>query len=789
MTLQTKFNTSRLIEAGSVADGWTNVNQFEPSRMKTLEDLAGSRDRSDVAVIPLSKERGSICFEDRRRSRRTNVLVVPLVILEHLVADKVVLDSYVASTGESLASHLENFIRILTSEDSKPFDNQYKFMTLVRYIWFNVAILSLTDSNIVSVIDMTRRDLGASIYDDYLSILSLVNSYGQQISSFSISKLIEAFGNKKHSSSFNSCADANKITDDNTLSAVLKKLTDATEAFSGEAEAKANGVKVLSDVNDIQVSVKCSDVIGNDGKKKVDDMIKFLRSVVKSSLGLRKITRHTSVDNAVPDQTQKILSRMGVSGPAINRPLSAAQTVNINLTTDLRELIVDGITRLITRLRDQHTENRAAIDAKQADIEHVSGGNCALLKVSYDILAGITPKGAASMIVGLNEQYPHLDILSKALDEFQALFIVQPPADDILTVSMKNLKTFLKNGIIVSLACLTNSRGTDFNSSGVDILSKILAHFSAEASLALSRLQNTFSPIHPGLLALHDTIRPSKEDFDIMTEDFVKSVIEKIEEGASPILSRCNDSNVSRGLAEAGATYNAASGGGATSIGDHLRNPTEVWNKHALAHFDMAVVPRYADPSNADLVKLSAYWQGMATLPDGAEPAKWASELVGNSSVSSVPGMSNVCSFNSALDTMLADPENNCGLISREITRNSARLVHDIGSEATMKAIDNMLDKGYDAAIDRKVARSNNNKEELFDIFKSIRPGERSCRVSTVLGIILHQPRSKGSQQEHHQLYQEHVSRHRRDRRQQNCRIGRISHDLQTVREILDVCG
>ncbi len=84
MTLQTALNTSKLAEAGSVADRWSVPAQFEPSRMRALEDLAGSRHRNDVVTVMLSRDMGSISFGDFRRKR--NVLVIPLVISEHLVA-------------------------------------------------------------------------------------------------------------------------------------------------------------------------------------------------------------------------------------------------------------------------------------------------------------------------------------------------------------------------------------------------------------------------------------------------------------------------------------------------------------------------------------------------------------------------------------------------------------------------------------------------------------------------------------------------------------------------------
>ena len=40
---------------------------------------------------------------------------------------------------------------------------------------------------------MTQRNLGASIYNDYLAIISLINTYGRDMTRFSIGKLIEVY--------------------------------------------------------------------------------------------------------------------------------------------------------------------------------------------------------------------------------------------------------------------------------------------------------------------------------------------------------------------------------------------------------------------------------------------------------------------------------------------------------------------------------------------------------------------------------------------------------------------
>ena len=729
MTLQTALNTSKLAEAGSVADGWSVPAQFEPSRMRALEDLAGSRHRNDVVSVLLNRERGSISFGDS--NRKTNVLVIPLVILEHLVADKVVLDSYCSASNTSLSKELGHFIDILRGKDNKVFKDRNRFFTLIRYIWFNVAILSLTDSNIVSAIDMTQRNLGASIYNDYLAIMGSINTHGRNRTEFSIKKLIEAYACRDtKNKTTNFCTDTNKISTDAELNSVLRRLTTATSAFSGESEAKTNGVLALTDedeIRNIDVSLNIVELLGVEGRAKISDLMTFLLSIVKSSIRLRDIMKYASNENGIPDPVPIVMSKLNVTGPALSKVLSEPKTVEIDNNTELKNSVIEGYTRLMARLDNESAENAEVIRDIRNSIANISSNDSPSLVSTYNIPAGITAKSATGMISALNERYPHLDILLLSLQEFISLF--DPSTTGIVTVKLNDLKRLLKHGNVIALTCLSTTHGTDFNSGGIDLLAKALAHFSAEATLALSRAQRTFSPIHPGLLALYDTFEPSRDIFDRLTEDFVKTVIENIEEGASPILSRCDDVGVAKGLAEAGKNYNDSNNNNTSTfssvLGEHIRNPTDVWNKYSLAHFDTAVVPKYIDHSklsHADILKLSAFWQGIATLPVSTRPSEWDSNLVGNNQYggNTIPGMSNVCTFNSALDTMLANPENSCGLITREITRNSARLAHDLCSGDTKKVIEDTLGEGTVSVMKKTLMKPTEGEDSSsFDVFSN----------------------------------------------------------------------
>ncbi|KAK8374166.1 hypothetical protein O3P69_007881 [Scylla paramamosain] len=107
--------------------------------------------------------------------------------------------------GDSARAFLNSSIislDILFGKNDKTFKDQNHFLTLVRCIWFNMAILSFTDTSIVSAIDMTQRNFCVSIYNDYLAIMSFINTYGQNMTRFSIGKLIEDYGKKTRPPTF-----------------------------------------------------------------------------------------------------------------------------------------------------------------------------------------------------------------------------------------------------------------------------------------------------------------------------------------------------------------------------------------------------------------------------------------------------------------------------------------------------------------------------------------------------------------------------------------------------------
>ena len=724
MTLQTAFNTRQITEAGSVSDGWSKTTQMEPSRMQALLDLSKYRYSKNTVTIPLNMERGSLGFSD---NKRTNVLVLHTVILNHLVADKVALDTFCASEGTTLSKELEKFIDIFTGKKSEVFKDDNRFLTLIRYIWFNVAILSLTDSNVVSVIDMTQDSLGSSIYNDYMAILSLINKYGNDLSHFSIRKLIESYTSINKSNTKNSCFDRNKIMSETQLNTVLKRLTGAVSAFSGDKEAaNLNGVKYIDEdqVNETLVTVVVRDVIGSNGFDKISKLLALVSSVVNASKNIKNIMVYCNAANKIPRISDIVDHVLKVSGPARVSRLERSYTIPIDLNAQLRDLVVTGLKDKVAKLNAQPDSKEKTFNLSILNQLIVSPSIPQLVN-NIEVPSGLSPNSIFNIINSMDENYPHLDLLSSAILKFNEMFSTYFDKNTTnLSLPVSVLNMFLKNGVIIALALMTTRHGTDFNNAGIDLLSKLLGHVSAETTLALSRLQRTFYPIPPSFLTMSEAFTPSKQTFNCMTDDFIASIIDKIEDTASGIV-RCDDSSIASGLAEAGKNFNDSvsktSSYTTSKTADHIFNPTDIWSKAALPHFDVVVVPR-ADVTSSDTLKLSAYYHGMATLPASSNPASWSKTLVGNQNygIRSLPGLGNVCTFNSALDTLLAHPEESCDLISQEIIRSSANVTHNLTSEDVRSSINKSIKAGITAVLEKKTNTKStaeaNKDEEVFRI-------------------------------------------------------------------------
>ena len=152
---------------------------------------------------------------------------------------------------------------------------------------------------------MTQRNLGASIYNDYLAIISLINTYGRDMTRFSIGKLIEVYACRDAKSNTDFYMNTNKISTDAELNSVFRRLTTATSAFSGESEAKTNGVQAFIDENEIrniEVTLNINELVGAEGTAKIDNLMAFLISIVKSNINLRDIMKYASNDNAIQNR-------------------------------------------------------------------------------------------------------------------------------------------------------------------------------------------------------------------------------------------------------------------------------------------------------------------------------------------------------------------------------------------------------------------------------------------------------------------------------------------------------
>ena len=97
----------------------------------------------------------------------------------------------------------------------------------------------------------------------------------------------------------------NKISTDAELNSVFRRLTTATSAFSGESEAKTNGIQVFIDedeIRNIEVTLNINELVGAEGTAKIDNLMAFLISIVKSNINLRDIMKYASNDNAIQNR-------------------------------------------------------------------------------------------------------------------------------------------------------------------------------------------------------------------------------------------------------------------------------------------------------------------------------------------------------------------------------------------------------------------------------------------------------------------------------------------------------
>nr|BDT62662.1 MAG: wsv360-like protein [Metapenaeus ensis nimavirus] len=753
MTIQSAFNatsSSRIgVGIGSAADGWNGFNnQLEPSRMRALKTMAKfKRGRLDVISIPVSRSHGSISGV----GPSVTTVDIPTVIVSYLISDKQILDA-LCGRKENLQQVICDFIRVLsggsvtelTSLSPIFTDPTYSIM-LLRYMWFNTAIISITDTNIIHMaMSEVDSNLGVALYQDFLSIKSLVNNFNNSLRDFSIDAVADHLLGSSKSSEYNS--DNVSIKDKKELQQVLQQTTDALSAFTNKTEgvtaSKENMSTVIKPLPEpqkiMEMHVTVIDIDKLISVDKLIALIEFLQHIQVANSNwetpLRRLalgkgsTKSELGDYSPPDITSLFQQELGVTGVAKNSPLGTTRdiTIDLNVTHPLilsanRRYIQKRLSVLNTVLDDKVTDTITAEIQRlnqEANVDTLPS-----LKNTIKIPAHLTPAEATNIVKAFtsdganSNQTTHLGLVKEALEKFKKV-LEGNIKENTLKVTLEEVKSLAGDVLLICLVCIHSRAGRNFVNLGVSDLSKFLVALLAEASLAISRLQSSFYPLHPSFLSIGALFKPNKHLFDDTVREFTAAIIKELTTAFSRDAARhCDDGRqTSSKIYYAGKAYNedntpivkkgvtgepeTITPSKETGIEQHLRHPIDVWSPLALTHFDVALVPRHhVNLSHDQLLKLSSFYQGMHKLSSDPEcgPEKWDNELPGNKAgrfFGLEDVSNNTRSFSSALDTVFAFPADFCDIVTREVVGSSCDVIHNIGSAQNTEKLNRILAKG-----------------------------------------------------------------------------------------------
>nr|BDT63125.1 MAG: wsv360-like protein [Sicyonia whispovirus] len=787
MTLQGALNGMKAEEIGfglgSSEGGWgPHGNQVEPTRMAALKltsRLAGGFARKDAVAVPVARSRGSLSGRLGPGAAPSHVNV-PAAILSQLVADKLHLDSI--SEGEvNLSREITLFVQTVSGnrpkgEKASVFASFENSVALLRYIWFNTAIVSITDSNIIVPLDVVGRGLGQRVYRDFLAIRELVSNYNRSLSDFSKERIAKNYACHDDQSSghgsFSIRTPEELLEALRQTAGVLTAFTNKKDGTSASGENSSRAIIAVSD--DALTTAKVE--IGAVGKiVSVENLKTFLGFLIqinqvnnKFDRPLRQVyegsfaSKEELAEFRHPDIAAVFRAGLGVADAARHNPLGAERTVNIDLNSEAP---------LVLKTSKAAAAARAAQLAARGDPADAEGikrlqetvDSSELNELKADIqVPGFLTAAAASKIAsaffqaGLDGSHKsNLAVLAGASAEALRLLGGHDEAHNSLSFALAEVGPFVRSTLLVALVVSISEAGPLVNELILKSLSKLLVAVVAEASLSLSRLQGSFFAVHPANFSLIDLFRVNKNTFDRLNIGYVSEIVKHMNSRATS--GRCDDYSSAVKMAAAGESFNrdtvqtGADGNSkkkdataASSIADSLANPTSVWSSAALPHFDVAVVPKFHRSVESDhLLRLSAYHHGMyrmSTAGDAA-PASWDSTLPGNMA-GKFFGLGtmtdNSRSFNKALDALLASPAEVCELVSREMVKSSSDVAHTIGSPESLKRVDKHLEKGKTAVIrDERLnssgvltARENAAKEVVAALCKTSITGRSGHAVS-----------------------------------------------------------
>ena len=697
MIIQSAFNCSSTDEIkglGSAANGWGPANnQLQPSRMRALKLMAKfGRDRSDVISIPVSL------------GRITSVNI-PAVIMIHLISDKRILDSLCGKID--LKNEIMNFIQTLARGETKKSilaTGKYAII-LLRYIWFNTAIISLTNNNITMPINLIKEGLGDALFEDYISIRTLVNNYNVGISNYSIDKI------SKHYLDANENEHKYNIIDsDKKLTDVLTFTDDALNAFVTNEKRPIKSISTVEMVKNTPVIIKeLSKIISVE---KVQMLFVFLLNIGQ-------------LNDNIKDYLEQLSLGEGLSKSELDnfKHPNIAQLFHSKLNADIenkpsehkRDIIIDlnkpGVIEIEEKIKTLSPDAVEELTFLKAELEE---RQIPSLKNSITVPGYLTADHAFNIVDAftkdgrLSNRSTQMKILMGAIRNVRKDFEENVKEDDRLDISINKVGQLVQNILLFCFICAHSSAGSTLIGH-IEDFSKFLSHLVAETSLSVSRLQSSFYPLPPLVFSLSGMILPDPKKFEEIVKEYVTEIVKKLtafkkyhthcgEELSSSSSDLDDDDTSSTILFKASKIFNKERKASSFSS-NFIKNPASVWSSSALPHFDVAIVPKFQPGITADqLFRLSTYYHGMHKISDYSKPPPhWDTLLAGNKAGQNF-GLGEISenkrSFNAALDTLLTLPMEICSLISKEIVRTSNDVVHNIGSSANKDRIEQMLQIG-----------------------------------------------------------------------------------------------
>ena len=771
MTLQTAVNGTSIGELGfglgSAQDGWGGyTNCIQPSRMHALKAMSKIGTDPSVISIPVSRSlsgRGDVTSID-----------IPAVIVSYLISDKRTLDDLCGANNTDLCTEITKFVNNLTGENSQDKSSIFTVgkysIILLRYIWFNTAVISLTDVNIKTALDFLGRDLGSLLYRDFLAIRRLVNTYNAGLSDISVQAVADHYnceskGTAKGSGNVT-------IKTETELLNVLRQTSNALSAFTdkkdGTPASASNMTNSITSVNDTD-AVKNTEVVVDITAKQIEqfrEMAEFIYDIYVFNMNTEELLRRyalgkglskSEIDNmSHPNITAIFKRELGIHGTALNSPMADMRTVVIDLNDEFPLIIkanVGFVTERIAELSKREKNITPEITAELAALAEEAANTDRLAKLAGTIKTpkGITADTAINIVNAFtrdgrfSNKNTHLNILAGALVRMNSKMPEKPV--ERFTMRVDDVSTFVRDGLLSCLIAAHSTAGRCLLNPVIRDTAKLLRDLVAETSLVVSRLQNSFFPIPPAALSLGDLFKPDRKAFDDMTREYVSEIVKQMTDATTRDMSElCNDGPAtSNKMFKAGEIYSkgvlnsatqAITSASSSTAAANFQNPAKVWSVSALPHFDVAVVPKlHPDVSSDQLFRLSTYYQGMhkLSLNPNCAPDSWDSTLAGNRAWDFF-GLRSVSdnnrSFNLALDTVLASPAELCDLVSREMVRASNDVVHNIGSMSNVGRVNKLLDQGASAVEKFSASAPSTEESRIRDTVLSLTKSGSSTNES-----------------------------------------------------------